>query len=57
LAKPKDTNPLINIDLRENSGMTELKDALAAMAKQQQSLINSGVSTKSIAEAKIIEAA
>lgn len=55
LAKPKEAGPLINIDMRENSGMNELRDALAKMAKQQQDLIKSGVTTKEIAEQVIIE--
>lgn len=56
LAKPKEAGPLVNIDMRENSGMNELKDALVKLATQQRELIQSGVSTKSIAEQTIIEA-
>lgn len=55
LAKPKEAGPLINIDMRENSGMNELRDALAKMARQQQELIKGGVTTKEIAEQVIIE--
>lgn len=55
LAKPKEAGPLINIDMRETSGMNELKDALARMAQQQQVLINAGVSTKEIAAQDIVD--
>jgi hypothetical protein len=49
LAKPKEAGPLINIDMRETSGMNELRDTLAQLAKQQQDLINSGISTRDVA--------
>lgn len=55
LAKPKEAGPLINIDMGETSGMNELKDALARMAQQQQTLINAGVSTKEIAAQVIVD--
>src|SRR5574344_196957 len=55
LAKPKEAGPLINIDMGETSGMKELKDALARMAQQQQTLINAGVSTKDIAAQDIVD--
>ena len=55
LAKPKEAGPLINIDMGETSGMNELKDALARMARQQQMLINAGVSTKEIAAQDIVD--
>lgn len=55
LAKPKEAGPLVNIDMRESSGMNELKDALQRLAQQQQDLIKSGVETKEIAGQKIIE--
>ena len=45
----------INLDLRENSGMNELKDTLAQMAAMQQELIKGGVTTKAIAEQRIID--
>ena len=57
LAKPKEAGPLINIDLRENSGMNELKDMLVKLATQQRDLITAGVPTKVIAEQTIIEGA
>lgn len=55
LAKPKEVGPLINFDMRENSGMNELKDTLTKLALQQQALIKAGVTTKSIAEQDIID--
>lgn len=55
LAKPKEAGPLVNIDLRETSGMNELKDMLGRLATQQLDLIKSGVPTKIIAEQKLIE--
>ena len=55
LAKPKEAGPLINIDMGETSGMNELKDALARMAQQQQTLINAGVTTKEIAAQDIVD--
>lgn len=55
LAKPKEAGPLINLDMRETSGMNELRDALAQMAQQQKELIAAGVPTKEIAAARIIE--
>lgn len=56
LAKPKEAGPLINIDMRETSGMVELKDTLAKLAQQQRDLIDNGVTAKDIAAQCIIEA-
>lgn len=50
LAKPKEAGPLINLDLRENSGMNELKGMLLTLAQKQKELIESGVDTRVIAE-------
>lgn len=55
LQKPKESTALINLDLRETSGMNELKDTLTKLAQQQRELIASGVTTKEIADARIIE--
>lgn len=55
LQKPKEAGPLINLDMRETSGMNELRDMLTNLAQKQRDLINSGVSTKEIADQKIIE--
>lgn len=56
LAKPKDQVTNINLDLRENSGLTDLKATLAALAEQQIKAINSGVPTKEIAGSKLVRA-
>ena len=56
LAKPKEAGPLINFDLRENSGMTELKEMLTALAQRQRAVITDGsMSTKDVAAQPIIE--
>lgn len=55
LAKPKEAGPLINIDMRENSGLNELKDALVDLAKTQQEAIRNGLSPKAIAEQRIMK--
>lgn len=56
LAKPKDSIATqINIGIGENSGMNELRTTLEQLAKQQQELINRGVSTKDIAAQTIID--
>lgn len=56
LAKPKEAGPLINIDMRETSGMNELREALGKMAKQQQELITAGIATKEVAGQRIMQA-
>ena len=56
LQKPKEAGPLINIDMRENSGMNELKDMLTALAMKQREAISGGnLTTQDIADQKIIE--
>ena len=55
LAKPKDAVPLINIDMRPSSGMTELQDMLAALAEKQVNLINQGMTAKDIAAQRLVE--
>lgn len=54
LAKPKEVGPLINLDMRESSGMNELKDMLGELAKMQVSKINSGVPTQAIAGQELV---
>lgn len=56
LKKPEAAGPLINLDMRESSGMNELKDALRQMAEKQVAAIEAGVSTKDIAATPLIEA-
>lgn len=55
LKRPEVAAPSINIDMRETSGLNDLKDTLNKLAKQQLELIEQGVTAKSIAEQKIIE--
>lgn len=56
LKKPEQAGPLINLDMRETSGMNELKEALRAMAEQQQKAIGAGVRTADVAATPLIEA-
>ena len=56
LAKPKEAATVqLNINSTENSALTELSNTLTQLAQKQKELIESGVSTKSIAESQIIE--
>lgn len=54
LAKPKDQVTNINLDLRENSGLTDLKNTLEALAQKQIEAIQGGTSTKEIAGSKLV---
>lgn len=54
LAKPEVNDaPLINIDMRQGSGLDELRSAITSLAKKQKEMIEQGVSTKEIAEQKL----
>jgi len=53
LAKPKEVAGKISIDINESSGMNEMREALASMAKRQQELIELGVNTREIAGQRI----
>jgi len=55
LKKPEAAGPLINLDLRQDSGMSELKGMLEKVAQQQLAAIEAGVSTASIAAQPLIE--
>jgi hypothetical protein len=55
LAKPKEVAGKISIDINESSGMNEMREALASMAKRQQELIELGVNTREIAGQRIIQ--
>ena len=55
LQKPKEVTPAVNIDLRESSGLSELKKALSQLATQQQQLIEQGGSTIDVAAQRIVE--
>lgn len=55
--KPPEAKEInLNVGVKEGSGITELKKALADMAQKQRDLIESGISTKQIAAQPIIEA-
>ena len=53
LAKPKDAMPQVAIQINQNSGMSELMDAMAALAEKQVNLIDHGVTAKELASQKI----
>ena len=55
LAKPKDSVPLINIDMRPSSGMAELQNMLAALAEKQVNMIDQGMPAKEIAAQRLVE--
>lgn len=55
LAKPKEAGPLINIDMRDSSGMEELKDMMTRVAQSQRQAIGAGMTAKQIAEMPLIE--
>ena len=54
LAKPKEVGPLINLDLREGSGLNELKATLTQLAQQQRDMISNGTTTKQIADQGLV---
>ena len=54
LAKPKDAVTNINLDLRENSDIRDLQNTLRDLAQQQQQLIESGMSTRTITESNLV---
>jgi flagellar motor switch protein FliG len=49
LKRPETKQVDLNIDIAENSAVTELNDMLSSLAKRSQELIGQGVSTKEIA--------
>ena len=55
LAKPKEVGPLVNIDMRENSGVDALKEALGAFALAQQQAIAGGASINTVLDQKIMD--
>lgn len=56
LKRPEAAKAQIDINLKDSSGMTELKEAMRRMAEQQRELISTGVSAKQIAATPIIDA-
>lgn len=55
LKKPENQNFQINMDMRETSGLNELKESLRNLAEKQRELIESGIETKLIAGSPLIE--
>lgn len=55
LGKPKEAGPLLNIDMREQSGVNELRGLLSQLAGQQVQQIQSGESVQAIAGSRIFE--
>lgn len=55
LAKPKEVGPLINIDMRESSGIQDLKKQLFELAEAQSKAIDGGIAAREIAAMKIID--
>ena len=55
LAKPKDSNFQISVDLTNSSGMNEMNETLRAMAQRQQQFIEQGIPTKDIAGERIYQ--
>lgn len=55
LTKPKEAGPLINFEMTNASGIDEMRDMLAMMAKRQQDMIASGVTAKTIAGQRIVD--
>ncbi len=55
LKKPENQKFQISMDVKENSGMTELKEAMRRIAEQQSLLIASGVPTSKVAATPLIE--
>lgn len=55
LKKPEVKGLAVNIDMKDNSGLNELKDTLAKLAKTQLAMIESGTPTSDIAAARLIE--
>lgn len=56
LKKPESAAVQLNLNVTDNTGLTELREQLGKMAEMQKELIQSGVRTKDIAHQNIIEA-
>lgn len=55
LKRPEAIKAQIDINLKDSSGLTEMKEAMRQMALQQQQLIQSGASARQIADIPLIE--
>lgn len=56
LKRPEAVKAQIDVNLKDSSGMTELKEAMRQMAQQQQQMIQDGASAKQIADMRIVDA-
>lgn len=56
LKRPEAIKAQIDVNLKDTSGMTELKAAMQKMAEQQQELIQNGVTARQIASTPIMDA-
>lgn len=56
LKRPEAVKAQIDVNLKDSSGMTELKEAMRQMAEQQRQLIENGATARLIAATPIIEA-
>lgn len=54
LKRPEAVAPLVNINIKETSGMSELKDLLGSLAHRQKDLIKKGGTAKEIAEQRLV---
>lgn len=54
LKKPDAVAPLVNIDMRKDSGIEDMKKALVELAKKQQELIKAGATTKEVIEQDLV---
>lgn len=56
LKRPEAVKAQLDVNIKDTSGMTELKDTLSRLAQQQQNLITQGVPTREIAAQSIVDA-
>lgn len=56
LSKPKEAGPLLNIDMREQSGVNELRGLLKDLAGQQVKQIQNGTAITEITSGRIFDA-
>jgi hypothetical protein len=54
LKKPEALKAQLSVEVNDNSGMSELKDALQRMAQKQQELIQQGLTTREIAASPMV---
>jgi len=54
LKKPEAVAPLINLDMRKDSGIEDMRKALVELAEAQRKLIASGANTKDVIEQELV---